>query len=308
MEETTISILPVPQMLPELLSSPKNESKEPTAVGMLLVGDVHAKGDAGAPKQTALARSAARTGEQRLSIGDMPETRDEIISIQRLFDNAFSREGFSLKLLGDQPTEQAFRDYAPKADYIHLAVHGFFDPTRQKTDRAFIDNAELKSKAAPANMHPDLYCGLAFVGAGAPPQPNRDDGILTALELQAIDLTRAKLITMCSCQTGLGLQATGEGVIGIQRAFQVAGAQSTLTSLWSVPVGPTDALIVDFYDNLWKKKMSRAESLRQAQIKMLRHGGEHVAKWSHKPELASKPAPPYFWAAFVMAGDWRDAN
>ncbi len=86
--------------------------------------------------------------------------------------------------------------------------------------------------------------------------------------------------------------------------FKKRGARSTITTLWSIPVVTSDALMVDFYDNLWIKKMSRLEALRQAQINMLRTGVKYVAN-EKQPAGPNVRLPPFFWAGFVLAGDWR---
>jgi CHAT domain-containing protein len=64
--------------------------------------------------------------------------------------------------------------------------------------------------------------------------------------------------------------------------------------------------MIDFYDNLWNKKMSRIEALRQAQLKMVHQTADHWIKTKEPhPELAKMPTPPLYWAGFVLSGDWR---
>jgi CHAT domain-containing protein len=80
--------------------------------------------------------------------------------------------------------------------------------------------------------------------------------------------------------------------MGLQRAFQVAGARTTIASLWNVPDKKTGQLMQRFYANLWERKMSKLEALREAQIWVMRgNGTERLA--------------PYHWAAFQLSGDWR---
>jgi CHAT domain-containing protein len=121
-----------------------------------------------------------------------------------------------------------------------------------------------------------------------------------------LDLSRTKLVTLSACETGLGATAGGEGVLGLQRAFQVAGAKSVVATLWSVNSAATRWLMIDFYRNLWQKKMTRIEALRQAQLKMLR--GEFPppgkAVDDQSPDK-SRRLSPFFWAAFTLSGDWR---
>ena len=118
------------------------------------------------------------------------------------------------------------------------------------------------------------------------------------------------------------MQIRGEGLISLQRAFQLAGARSTLTSLWKVEDRATQTLMVEFYNNLWEKKLGKLEALRQAQLTMLREYDPTTGKLRgpgavtpvDPAELAQarqttakgrKPLPPFYWAAFVLSGDWR---
>src|SRR5262249_22185931 len=118
--------------------------------------------------------------------------------------------------------------------------------------------------------------------------------------------------------------ASGEGLMSLQRAFQVAGARSLVSSLWQVEDAATSVLMEEFYSNLWRKKLGKSEALRQAQLTVLKHP-ERVEE--RRKELAadlakrgvklgpSKPLAeggkvegrsyPALWAAFVLSGDPR---
>ena len=99
----------------------------------------------------------------------------------------------------------------------------------------------------------------------------------------------ADLVTLSACGTGLGKVLGGEGLLGLTRAFQYAGARSVLASLWSVSDESTGELMKRFYGYL-KEGRSKAEALRSAQLDLLRR-----SEYSH----------PFHWAGFQLVGDWR---
>ena len=144
------------------------------------------------------------------------------------------------------------------------------------------------------------------------PQLQRDDGILTALEVAGLELSDTELVVLSACETGLGAEAGGEGLLGLQRAFQVSGARTVVSSLWKVDDTATRQLMERFYENLWVRKLPKGEALRQAQLWMLRGGhleeADEGAGRGLDFEESQESAPrtsPYYWAAFVLSGDWR---
>ena len=173
--------------------------------------------------------------------------------------------------------------------------------------------------------NPLLLSGVVLSGANLPPETDKlgietgRDGILTAEEVVNLDLRNTELVVLSACETGLGKVAGGEGVMGLQRAFSLAGARASIASLWKVDDNATQALMVGFYKNLWVKKLGKLESLRQAQLAMIRGynpktgqlrglnlAGKKLPK-TEKP--AGRPTqgvlPPVYWAAFTLNGDWR---
>jgi CHAT domain-containing protein len=135
-----------------------------------------------------------------------------------------------------------------------------------------------------------------------PTPPGKDDGILTALEVAELDLSGVELAVLSACQTGLGKVAGGEGLLGLQRAFQAAGAESVVATLWNIPSGQSEQLMSRFYKNLWEQHMPPRGALRQAQLDMLQNdptrGGIPLDDDSDKSAM-----PPYYWAAFVLSTD-----
>ena len=193
------------------------------------------------------------------------------------------------------------------ARYAHLATHGYFAP---EAVRSALDGEGdgRPGERAVTGWHPLLLSGLALSDANREAGPGEEDGILSALEVSEMDLTGLELAVLSACETGLGRAAAGEGLLGMQRAFAAAGARSVVASLWKVDDRATQALMQDFYAAAWdpKKVVSRAEALRQAQLTMLREGGRRAAfREDAGKQKGDGRLPPYYWAAFVLSGDWR---
>jgi CHAT domain-containing protein len=95
--------------------------------------------------------------------------------------------------------------------------------------------------------------------------------------------------------------------LGLQRAFQTAGARTTIATLWKVNDDAARSLMIEMYENMWgEKKMSKLEALRQAQLSMLREGVKRGLDFKDdQPPNRDHRLPPYYWAAFVLSGDWR---
>jgi CHAT domain-containing protein len=100
----------------------------------------------------------------------------------------------------------------------------------------------------------------------------------------------ADLVVLSACQTGLGKEVRGEGLIGLVRGFMYAGAPRVMASMWEVDDAATAELMKLFYRGVLIEKLTPAAALRAAQIKML----------SKKHWQA-----PYYWGAFVLQGEWR---
>jgi len=145
----------------------------------------------------------------------------------------------------------------------------------------------------PLTLSGVILAGVNQRGRGA-------QGVFTGEEIVDLDLSGTELVTLSACETGLGTSAGGEGVFGLQRAFALAGVRSTVASLWQVDDDATQALMVEFYRNLWTKRLGKLEALRQAQIDVLR-GRSYRPRGVNDGESVS----PYYWAAFVLSGDWR---
>ncbi len=311
LEERALAVLPIPQQLPQLLQRPQAPADD--TASLLLVGDVDYGADPGRAGTAVAARSAPRDGHAGAlrTWSPLRETRQEVLAVRDSFEQRYA-DGKVKLLRKGEATEEAVRQQAPRHRYLHFATHGFFAPEPLHSAPA-IASRDMGKEAAALSGHPDLsgfhpglLSGLVLAGANRAASAECDDGILTALEVGALDLSETELAVLSACETGLGAEAGGEGLLGLQRAFQVAGARSVVAGLWTVDDRATRSLMVDFYENLWSKKLSRLEALRQAQLRMLREGikrGLDLA--ADQPPDQQRRLPPFYWAAFVLSGDWR---
>ena len=204
----------------------------------------------------------------------LPGAADEVSGI----DELLTRKQWQASLYqGDQALEEAIQAvHHPRL--LHIATHGFFLP----------DQKSVK-------QDPMLRSGLYFAGAdntlaGNAPPEGADNGVLTAYEAEQLDLEGTELVVLSACDTGLGSAQNGEGVFGLNRALQEAGAQAVVMSMWSVPDQETRELMQLFYAN-WLGGVEKHEALRQAELKE-----REVVKQRYGHDL------PYYWGAFVMVG------
>ena len=209
----------------------------------------------------------------------------EILAIRDSFEQKFS-DGKIKQLRKQQATAEAVREAAPNYRYLHFATHGFFaDPKIRSAlapsdkPESSIDRGAMLQRAT--GEHPGLLSGIVLTGANQPPVEGKGDGILTALEVGELDLSGVDLATLSACESGLGKTAGGEGVLGLQRAFQTAGAQ-TVRRCGKFPIRATHTIIdaSRFYSNLWntERKMTKLDALLEAQRWMLTDGYQILSK------------------------------
>jgi CHAT domain-containing protein len=136
------------------------------------------------------------------------------------------------------------------------------------------------------NEHPELSGILLSL---VDERGARQDGFLTLQEIYRLNL-RADLVVLSACQTAIGKNIRGEGLLGLTRGFMYAGASSVVGSLWKVDDSATAALMAEFYKEMFTNGKRPAAALRDAQMSISKQ-----KRWQS----------PYYWAGFVLQGDWR---
>jgi CHAT domain-containing protein/tetratricopeptide (TPR) repeat protein len=298
--EYAFAVVPIPQLLPELLRDEPRRGKEPPS--LLLAGGI----DFGEETTREAATPPGKLPPVP-TFRPLPGAESEVNDLRTQFEDTFPEAPAPKVLRKDKATKPAIMLAAPGHRFLHLATHGFFadgseESAVEVTQRAELLRGGIRLHAEAAGRHPGLLSGLVFAGVNRPDR-RPEETVLTALEAAELELGKVELVVLSACETGRGRVAGGEGVLGLQRAFQLAGARSVVASLWKVPDEETHQLMREFYRRVWSKDpISKAEALRQAQLWMLEN-------WKPRGTL-ERPAPqgppsPYYWAAFVLSGDWR---
>ncbi len=245
--------------------------------------------------------STSSCGSMRsMRFATLPGAAAEVEEVERLWQGTgpASRwgDGIVMSLTGDAAQEGAFKLAAKGRRVIHLATHGFYGgPECSGAGSRGGEGAEAAADGERGS--PLLLSGLALAGANRRSEvrdPLREeDGVLTAEEIASLDLRGVEWVVLSGCETGLGEVQAGEGVLGLRRAFEVAGAGTLILTLW--PVSDHDARA--WVRGLYRARLSgsgTAEALREASLAMIADRRE-----------AGMPAHPFSWGAFVGTGDWR---
>ncbi len=164
----------------------------------------------------------------------------------------------------DASRETAMSSAVGQYQIIHFATHGFL-------------NSE----------HPELS-GLVFTTTDR--NGVKTNGLMPLHDIYSLDLS-AELTVLSACQTALGKEIKGEGLVGLAHGFMAAGSKSVVASLWKVDDRATAALMADFYESMLEKGMTPAAALRAAKLKMMRD-----KQWS----------APYYWAGFELQGEYAN--
>ncbi|HVT60390.1 MAG TPA: CHAT domain-containing protein [Thermoanaerobaculia bacterium] len=230
----------------------------------------------------------------------LPGSRAEIEELRTLWRRLLPRSPRNnaplTVLTGQEATKQAFRSAVHGQRLVHLATHGFAVAghcgARPPAVRG-IGGLSLGEAAGAEELEP--LAGLVLAGANrrAPADDGNLDGILTAAEILDLDLHAADWVVLSACDSGLGTVRAGEGVVGILRAFQVAGAKTVVVSLWSIDDQDAREWMRELYRARFERRVSTREAMRQATLRSLqisrKQGDDNPARW----------------AGFVATGQWN---
>lgn len=207
---------------------------------------------------------------QRSNWEALPDSRREIERIAELYPEAHL-------YLGAEATEERAKSVGLDTRILHFATHGYLD------DHTPLDSALVLT------IPDELPAG-------------RDNGLLQVWEIFESVRLDADLVVLSACDTALGRELGGEGLIGLTRAFQYAGARSVVASLWSVTDQVTAELMARFHRHL-AAGLPKDEALRAAQIELIREPVRITTADGQAVETDA--SAPFFWAAFQLFGDWR---
>lgn len=201
----------------------------------------------------------------------LPYSRYEVESIAALFP-----DGNAFTYLGPRALEERVKGLDRELGILHIAAHGHTDE-------------HLPSNSFIALSIPDTMEG------------KNDNGLLQVWEIFENVRINADLVVLSACESGLGQELGAEGLIGLTRAFQYAGARSVVASLWSVADRTTAEFMIRFYRHM-RSGLPKAEALQAAQLELIR--GPIEVRDQDGKALGIDASAPYYWAAFQLYGDW----
>jgi CHAT domain-containing protein len=247
----------------------KQSDRQPAAKSIAIFADpVFSQNDERLPNRKATDRtpnksplpSSIQSLRTSTRLERLPGTRKEAEQILKLIPgdrNRFPAFDFNANKVN------ATRSDLSQYQIVHFATHGILD-----------------------SLHPELS---RIVLSTIDRQGIYQDGSLNLYDIFNLNLS-AELVVLSACQTGLGQDIRGEGLVGLTRGFMYAGTPRVLVSLWSVNDESTAVLMTYFYKAMLEQNLSPAAALRVAQLEMLRN-----PKWQL----------PYYWAAFTLQGEWQ---
>ncbi|RAV98403.1 CHAT domain-containing protein [Pseudochryseolinea flava] len=221
-----------------------------------------------------------KTASADNSISQLPGTEKEINQL----DFMLKQKAWLTTVFVDNTASEEKIKEINNVRVVHLATHGFYKPSVPVT----LDE-EIQGNEAILTQNPFMRNGLLLKGAGDLMEKtdfnyNMESGILTAQEAMSLNLDKTDMVVLSACETGLGDLEAGEGVMGLQRAFMVAGAKFLVMSMFKVDDDATQKLMLKFYQK-WLNSGNFRQSFTEAKI-----------------ELRAERPEPIYWGAFMIIG------
>jgi CHAT domain-containing protein len=261
-EDAALSYAPSLTVLREMMKQRrhgnKTDSNTPTLQHSNAPATLLAFGNPALGKETVERVQLVQRGE---TLGALPHAEAEVKLLAQMYG------GGSKAYVGAEAREERVKAEAGQYRVLHFATHGLLNDRSPMYSQVMLSQAQGNAN---------------------------EDGLLEAWELMNLNLT-AEMVVLSACETARGRVGAGEGVIGLTWALFVAGCPTTVVSQWKVRDDSTSQLMLEFHRRLrtqdaGRRTASKAEALRQAQLKLLR---------------SNDYAHPFFWAGFVLVGDGR---
>ncbi|MBE9226824.1 tetratricopeptide repeat protein [Phormidium sp. LEGE 05292] len=230
--------------------------------------DSRITGNSPAPTNNTLSELSLNRAARNLGLGEdgggrifdrLKFTRTEADKILAFAPQAQRLQAFDFDASRQTATNPDLAQY----QIIHFATHGLLDPVNPELSGIVLSLYDKNGKS--------------------------EDGFLRLQDIFNLNLP-AELVVLSACETGLGENVKGEGLVGLTRGFMYAGARRVVVSLWSVNDAATSELMAKFYQKILQGRENPVQALREAQLEM----------WNSQDRRS-----PYYWAAFTVQGDWR---
>jgi len=207
---------------------------------------------------------------QQIGWADLPGTEREVSAINEKIYNKKNTDVYTGSKVSEENLKSLSKSGAlKKYSSIHLACHGYYDPE-----------------------YPG-YSAVVFSEVSGKLKDSKDDGYMSVEETALLNL-QSDIVVLSACETGLGRMVSGDGVIGLTRAFQVAGSNRVLVTLWPVSDEATEEFMVSFYG-----KVKGGMSYREALVRVKEEFRTRRDNAGIVPSTADYSAP-YYWAGFVL--------
>ena len=212
---------------------------------------------------------------------DLDQSTQEQTAFQQCF-----REYNSKLFTGQNATKQNLITSAPKSRFLHLSTHGYYLPSGA-SDTEFFD--QLNQSTNIYRRNPWISCGLVFAGANQKSTAElvNNSALFSGEEAACLNYAGVDLVVLATCKSGEGEVFDGEGAFGMQHAFVLGGAKSSIGSYWAVSDSKTNLFMEQFYDSL-ATGVTVSEALHRAQLSFRQSG------------LAAK-----HWGAWMVSGNWK---